>query len=310
MSETLIGEATELVDTRIDQLLSESQLKCLQKALGQDFVAQLHKSSRHKVDIPYDTKVQFGEAIAATKSFNYLRELTDTKTPKAIIAAFRYTTPEEKTRDVIAFIHKLLTPKSESENSRLAVYLLDPQDWNGDLFSAHDAILINAAGSPKSIGEITGKRKIVVQLNTNRTNLECSVDQSTFTFRWLETQADGAMLLHELGHVNQKLDTTEAHKRLGIFNFPNMENSGIKITVTPQMAEDLKLIVTSELEAWNDAEISRKNWEKEDLLICTTQGFQGEKHRALSTYQKAFQPLFDRLLNIQPQFFLSPEKRG
>lgn len=301
-----------LVDIDINK--PDVHFEVLRQNLGENFIHELTNAAEDKVEIPYDTEKQFGEAIAASRAFTYLKELATAKALNARVRAFRYKTPEGMERDVIFFSHSFQV--KDGGESWSVVYLLDPQSQNGDLYSAYDLFLISSSGAVKTGKDIADEAKIRLQFSDDRKNLECQVsgDGNEYTMRWFETEVDWAMALHEKGHLNSQKspvlakaesDSTQARKNLGIYNFRGMQKSGVPIVATPEMIHDLGLISDSEVNAWANAQIDRLTWEKQGFGLCSDASLNAERDRALATYRERYEPLISAISGSDPDFFRS-----
>lgn len=310
-------QSPDLVDIDINK--PDVHFEVLTQNLGQDFIRKFTNAAEDKVEIPYDTEKQFGEAMAASRAFAYLKELTARKGLSVQLRAFRYKTLEGMERDVIFFGHSFKV--KDGGESWSVVYLLDPQSQNGDLYSAYDLFLISRSGSVKKGKDIADEAKIRLQFSDNRENLECQVSESgsEYTIRWLETEEDWAMALHEKAHLDtRKKDTfakvesgsIQARKRLGIYNFRGMQKSGVPIVVTPEMISDLKLISDSEVNAWADAGVDRLTWEKGGFRLCGDVSFDAERERALDTYRENYEPLIAAISGTHSDLFRSEPRQS
>lgn len=275
-------------------------VELLGKTLGENFTQAVKKNSGERIEIPYDLALQYREAIAAEKVFQYLEGIRESRIPDAEVKAFRYQTAEGQENDVIFLAHELLTDTGERTGST-AVYLFDPQNWNGSLLVAKEILLINQNGVIEKLSEIVEGRKIEVACQKNRSLRDCHVTRETFRMGLLETEGDRAMMWHEYGHIlwNTELQNeeqeTHARKRIGVYNFPKMKESGVPINVSDQMTEDLSLLVSSEVDAWDKASATRSKWVNTGFNICSEQAFVKERDQALSSYQEVYQPLFEKL---------------
>lgn len=290
--------------TQASKITEKTEFKDIGKILGNviggDFDQALNKSSGQKLEIPYNLSSQYREAIVAGKAFQYLQGVSQNRIPGAEVKAFRYQTAEGQENDVIFLSHELLTDAGEKSGSA-AVYLFDPQDWNGTVLVAKEVFFINQKGIIKKLSNMVGGRKIEITCEEDRIQRDCQTSPDMFRIGLLETDADFAMMWHEHGHVLRNTELrneeqeTKARKRIGIYNFPKMKESGVTIEVSEQMAEDLSLLVSSEVGAWDKASITRNGWINDGFDVCAKQAFVKEKAQALSSYQEAYQPLFEKL---------------